>query len=106
MSSLANKMPIDVVKNILTYTPHYVFRGNEFIQINKIAEERYAPLRRMFQFHITNRKALVLKGLLGFKLVSLYTENKRQFYVLQCLGDELTAHIVGEGVSDIVYVQE
>jgi hypothetical protein len=104
MTSVANKIPIDVVKYIFNYTPNYVLRGNEVIQINKIAGERYAPLRRMFL--VTNWNVNVVKGFLGFKIVSLFTEERRMFYLLQCLGDELTTHIVGEGVSDIVYVRE
>jgi len=111
MKSIASEFPIDVVKYIFNFTPNYILRGNQVIQINKLTEEKYQPLRKMFR--TSNMKRNVVDGswLKSVRAVYLSTENGRQFYSLQCLRDNYSAHVLcdrneNENGSFMVYYRE
>ena len=100
-----------MVREILSFTPNFILRGDNqiIIKINKLAKERYVPLKRIYR---TNPKSFVFEFRLRCKIVSLHTENGRPFYHFECGRDAFTASVVSstpddDGVlySEVVYAR-
>ena len=88
------ELPIEIVKNILSYD-NYIIRGNEVIQINKIkkTDERYNILYYTFSGNSNN--IILYKYGYGYKCIDLLKKGKR-LYSITYINDEycifLTKH--------------
>ena len=63
-------------------------------QINKISQNKYAPLRNLFNKNNSKCEVLVSDTFKSFKQVDLYTEDGKCFYALQNGGDVFTAYMM------------
>jgi len=110
MSSISTQMPYEILRIIFNYTPTYIFRNDKLIQINKIKQEKYKPLRKMFSYK--NKKCNVINAIgMNHKSVNLYTKQGRNFYNLSNFGtifNTYSIHKINQNNNEsiIVYVRQ
>ena len=59
---------------------------------NKISQDKYAPLRNLFNKNNSKCSVIIGDNFKSFKQVELYTEDGKNFYALQSGGDVFTAY--------------
>ena len=103
--SVSSQMPFDLLRLIFGYTDNLILRGQTFIQIRKLTESKYTPLRELFSS--ANEKRIITKTeIIPFIKVDLLTEDGRHFYTLHSYGRRFTAYSVIPLYSSLLYERE